>query len=145
MASVGEATWGLRPGDTVARTKLHDRYGGSRQGGIAPSATSPNVLIFTDPASGRQHGYFDEWHDDTLYYTGEGQRGDQEMTHGNRAILEHVAEARTLRLFEGSKGTVQYLGEMELGTPAWEWGQAPETGGSGTSRWRIRRTCRTRT
>jgi len=129
MASPEVSAWHLRPGDAITRTVLHDQYGGSRQGGISPSVKTSNVLIFTDAASGRQHGYFDEWHGDTLFYTGEGQRGDQEMIKGNRAILDHLSQARALRLFEGSRATVQYVGEMELGTPAWEWGYAPETGG----------------
>jgi hypothetical protein len=45
-----------RPSGGVA---LHDQYGGGRQGGIAPSRRSPNVLTFADPEAGEQHGYFD--------------------------------------------------------------------------------------
>ncbi len=37
--------WELEPGDAVRRKELHDRCGGSRQGGIAPSREAPNVLI----------------------------------------------------------------------------------------------------
>jgi hypothetical protein len=100
------AGWGLVPGDTIPRTALHDVYGGSRQGGIAPSRVSPNVLIFTDPRAGSQHGYiYDGWDpaDPTLFrYTGEGQRGDQRMIGGNRAILEHPTDGRALRLFKGA-------------------------------------------
>ena len=42
-------------------SELHDRYGGSGEGGISPSRGSPNVLIFTDPAIGEKFGYFDGW------------------------------------------------------------------------------------
>lgn len=44
--------WNLEPGYLIRRRDLHDRYGGRRQGGIGPSATTPNVLIFSDPDSG---------------------------------------------------------------------------------------------
>jgi hypothetical protein len=44
--------WTLSPGEAIGRVDLHAAYGGGRQGGIAPSARTPNVLIFRDPASG---------------------------------------------------------------------------------------------
>ena len=58
---------------------------------------SPNVLLFTDQASGSPHGYvFDGWVDDgddkVFLYTGEGQRGDQQLIRGNAAILNHRPE-----------------------------------------------------
>jgi hypothetical protein len=77
--------WRLKPGDRIRRTELHDLYGGSGQSGISPSRISPNILVFTDPRSGERHGYFDQWAaDDSFHYTGEGQRGDQTMTRGDR-------------------------------------------------------------
>jgi hypothetical protein len=82
------AQWTLSIGERIRRTDLHDRFGGGRQGGISPSARTPNVFIFSDAASGVQHGYIDSWKDDgCFHYTGEGQRGDQKMIIGNRAIL----------------------------------------------------------
>lgn len=105
----------LRPGDRIKRTELHERFGGTQRGGISPSRQSPNVFIFSDAAAGSQHGYFDKWMDDgCFHYTGEGQRGDQEMTKGNAAILHHRREGRSLRLFSGSSDFVQYRGEVEL-------------------------------
>jgi hypothetical protein len=105
--------WALEPGDLIRRTDLHDRYGGGRQGGIAPSRTSPNLLIFTDPRAGGRHGYiYDGWDstDPTLFrYTGEGQHGDRRLVAGNRAMLEHARQGRTLRVFKGVRGQVQYL------------------------------------
>jgi hypothetical protein len=104
--------WDLNPGDSIKRTLLHGRYGGSGRGGMAPSTTTPNVLIFSDPKVGNHHGYYDGWVDDVFHYTGWGQRGDQEMKFGNRAVLNHVAEGRSVRLFRGVGGTVTYLGEF---------------------------------
>lgn len=107
-----DETWSLAPGDRIRRKELHDRYGGRRQGGIGPSATTPNVLIFTDPTVGQTHGYLDRWEGDIFRYVGEGQRGNQTMDQGNRAILEHVDHDRAIRLFEGSSGDVTYVGEF---------------------------------
>jgi transcriptional regulator with XRE-family HTH domain len=123
--------WDLRPGDQIRRTELHDRYGGSRQGGIAPCRDTPNVLIFTDPAVGHEHGYYDQWEDDDVFlYYGEGQVGDQQLDRGNRAILDHRKNGKALRVFEGSSGVVRYAGEFAIAYGrAYEWGRAPSTGG----------------
>ena len=94
-------TWQLQSGDVVERTLLHERYGGRRYGGIAPSRSTPNVMIFTDPSIGQTHGYHDRWDGPMLLYVGEGQRGDQHLTHGNKAILEHQRAERALRVFQG--------------------------------------------
>jgi predicted RNA-binding protein with PUA-like domain len=107
--------WTLYPGDRIRRTELHARYGGSGQSAISPSRTTPNILVFADPRSGERHGYFDHWAaDDSFHYTGEGQRGDQTMTKGNLAILNHRADGRALRVFQGATGAVQYVGEFVL-------------------------------
>lgn len=108
-------TWTIKPGERIRRVELHDRFGGSRQGGIAPSRVSPNVLLFTDPKVGPRYGYIDGWAvDGTFVYTGEGQSGPQQLRAGNKALAEHQTEGRALRLFEGSKGTVTYVGEFAL-------------------------------
>ncbi|MFB7655380.1 MULTISPECIES: hypothetical protein [unclassified Streptomyces] len=127
----GDPGWDLDPGNTIRRTDLHARYGGSSQNGISPSGTSDNILIFTAPSSGHQHGYFDTWNEDgTFHYTGEGQSGDQRMTRGNKAVLEHRETGKRLRLFDGARGTVRYLGEWTLNQEQpFTWADAPETGG----------------
>src|SRR6202041_1120564 len=61
-----------------------------------------------------------------FHFTGEGQVGDQTMTNGNRAIRDHAAQGRHLRLFEGSRGVVKYAGEMYYS--GWYEDDAPETG-----------------
>lgn len=107
--------WALQPGDTILRKELHRRYGGGGQGGIEPSAKTPNVFIFSDPKAGEQYGYvYDRWQDGVFHFTGEGQVGDQEMNFGNRAILEHQKRGRALRVFSGTRGIVTYQGEFEL-------------------------------
>jgi hypothetical protein len=122
--------WDLRPGDFIKRTELHMRYGGGGQGGIAASRRSPNVLIFTDHAVGKEHGYFDHWDGELFHYCGEGQRGDQTIARGNRTILHHREDKRALRVFEGVRGTVRYLGEFEVDSAEpYYIASAPETGG----------------
>lgn len=126
--------WDLQPGDTIRRTDLYQRYGGSPQSGISPSARTPNVLIFMDPDSGEQHGYYDRWEpaSGVLLYTGEGQVGDQLLERGNRAILRHGDQGRALRVFKGARGTIEYLGEFEVDDPPYEFRRAPSTRGGPT-------------
>lgn len=96
--------WDLPEGAITTRSGVKDRYGGTIYGGIEPSRTSPNVLIYTDPEQGAANGYnYDGWDlndPSVFYYTGEGRTGDQELKDGNRAILDHQEAGRTLRLFE---------------------------------------------
>ncbi|KUN36379.1 hypothetical protein AQJ30_22650 [Streptomyces longwoodensis] len=125
-------SWHLNPGDTIRRVELHDRYGGSRQGGICKSARNDNVLIFTDPNTGHQHGYYDEWAEDgSFHYTGDGQKGPQTFDSlGNRSVRDHVQLGLRLRLFEGSRGIVRYVGEFALDPASpYSYSRAPETGG----------------
>lgn len=118
------------PGVSVERRALQKTFGGRTQGGIGPSRKTPNVLIFSDPETGEQHGYYDGWQaDGCFHYTGEGQRGDQQMKSGNAAILNHLAEGRTLRIFEGARGVVTYMDEFEVDiTEPFYRTDAPETG-----------------
>ena len=37
-----------------------------------------------------------------FHYTGEGLVGDQQFTHGNRAIRDHRQQGRALRVFRGN-------------------------------------------
>ncbi|MGW7612296.1 restriction endonuclease [Streptomyces sp. NPDC054766] len=119
--------WDLEPGDVIERKQLHAKYGGRTQGGIGPSAKTPNVMIFTDPIAGEKHGYYDGWMPDgRFHYSGEGQYGDQRMLSGNASILNHEVERRALRVFQGARGNVTYLGRFA--TDGWYEADAPETG-----------------
>jgi hypothetical protein len=121
----------LTPGARVRRVELHARYGGRRQGGISPSRSSNNVFLFADAATGRPHGYlYDGARSDGFYhYTGEGQRGDQQMVQGNRAVRDHAQESRDICLFEVDRGTAKYVGHFEYADHYLA--DAPETGGGG--------------
>lgn len=122
-------TWGIAVNEVLARRAVHDKYGGSRQGGIASSAKSDNILIFTSD-SGKNYGYdYDQWEgDDVFYYTGEGQTGDQVFVRGNMALRDHVQRGQHVRLFEGvARTTVRYLGEFRLSDDApYRFEEAPD-------------------
>lgn len=123
----------LAPGETLLRRELHARFGGRQQGGVSPSREAPVVMFFTDPVTGHQHGYYDGWDDDGLFnYVGEGQRGDQQFVQGNKAILRHREEDRTLEGFLARGPQVTYLGEFELVDSYFR--DAHETGDSATLR-----------
>lgn len=123
----------LNPGDTVRRREVHALYGGREQGGIGPSRRSNVVLFFTDPVTGHQHGYYDGWGQDGFFhYVGEGQRGDQRLVQGNKAIVNHRADGRTLEGFRSSGPLVTYLGEFDL--VAYYFTDAHETGNPNTIR-----------
>jgi len=115
----------LKPGDRIVRKELHKRYGAAGQGGIEPSARTPNVFIFSDPKAGEPYGYvFDRWREGAFHFTGDGQVGDQQMKFGNRAILDHRRDGRALRVFSGVRGTVTYLGEFEVAADPFYYAEA---------------------
>ena len=116
--------WTLLSGQSILRRSLHDRYGGTRQGGIAPSARTRNIFLFTDENSNTEHGYeSDRWLDDeTFLYCGGGQSGNQSLTRFNYAILNHKEDGKKLRLFSPASGTTTYLGELEVDSLSpYEW------------------------
>ena len=85
-------SWTLEAGAVLSRRDRRLQYGGAPYGGIEQSAQSLNVFIYSDPSAGAAYGYnYDGWNEDfrIFLYTGEGRVGEQEMTHGNRAILTH--------------------------------------------------------
>lgn len=118
----------LNPGTTLKRREVHDMFGGRQQGGIGPSSKTPTVLFFTDPSTGRRHGYYDGWDADGLFnYTGEGQVGEQRLVQGNKAILNHQADGRALLGFEADGTDVTFMGEFQL--VDYHWTDAPDTNG----------------
>jgi 5-methylcytosine-specific restriction protein A len=97
------------------RSALHDKYGGSRQNGISPSAKQPIIFVFTG-SGGEQHGYRDIWVNKNVFsYTGEGQIGDMQFTRGNLQLRDHIKLGKRVFLFQNDKRSyVKYVGEMEV-------------------------------
>jgi hypothetical protein len=113
--------WDLQPRATIRRVDLHQRYGGPRQGGISPSKSTLNVLIFSDSVRGAQHGYIDDWQADGLFhYTGEGQRADQQFELDAGAVTvvlegyvsEHLEELASER-WTSSAASVGAVADLE--------------------------------
>ncbi|MEV0890246.1 hypothetical protein [Promicromonospora sp. NPDC050262] len=107
--------WDIALGTITTRAEVAERFGGSTRNGISSSASTPNVMIYSDPEVGRRHGYnFDGWADDgAFYYTGDGQLGDQNFVSGNKAIMNHTARGMTLRVFEAVPGVSQKGGKPQ--------------------------------
>jgi 5-methylcytosine-specific restriction protein A len=132
--------WQEQIGTFLTRQERSARYGGAKFGGIEPSRDTPNVFVYSDPDEGEAFGYnFDGWNDDdaVFLYTGEGQVGDQLFRDGNKAVLNHDSNGRTLRLFvadgliEGSGTKRQrYVGAFRLDTEhRYFYEQAPDRNG----------------
>jgi 5-methylcytosine-specific restriction enzyme A len=103
------------------RREIHGPYGGQWQSGIATPANQSFVFLFTGE-TGEQYGYRDGWEENGVFlYTGEGQVGDQQFTHGNRAIRDHAKDGKDLHLFEllGKRQGYRYLGMFVW--PTWEY------------------------
>lgn len=119
-----QTAWKMEIGDRATRAEIQADYGGGSQGGILPSRSTPNVVLFSDPSKGKTFGYdFDGWAEDGAHflYTGEGQIGDQLLTKGNLAIASHVSTGKALRLFVAvdrvaGSGTLihEYIGQFEI-------------------------------
>ena len=111
---VGGTAWSLKPGDKILRKDLSAQYGGNPEAGIAPSAKTPNLFVFSDPTTGQKYGYHDHWDGEVLHYYGMGRYGPQTMEGSNKALLEHESAGRVIRVFQGVGGEVTYLGEFRL-------------------------------
>ena len=77
---------------------------------------SKQILIFSSER-GHEHGYLDGWAGDYFYYTGAGQKGDQdiESNRHNGRILRHQENGDVIRLMiETRQGYHRYEGELTL-------------------------------
>ena len=103
----------LRSGRIYRRRELHDGgWGGNRQSGISYPAGGEHVLLFSDPAKAKEHGYRDRWTPDGIYhYYGEWSgTGDMTLSGGNQAIIDRSPE---LHLFIAAPGGHRYEGQFE--------------------------------
>jgi 5-methylcytosine-specific restriction protein A len=104
-------------GDEYRRkSDIHQKYGGSRQNGISPSAHCPAIFIFTGD-TGEQYGYKDGFDVAGVFsYSGEGQTGDMEFKSGNRSLRDHAKDGRAVHLFQalGKGKPCRYLGEFAV-------------------------------
>lgn len=127
-----DVPWILEPGDVVRRRDIHLAYDGNKQSGITRLKGTPSIAIFSGKSSGSKHGY--DIHegpqeDGTFAYTGQGTRGDQVFTHGNRALMESGANGEAIRLFTTEGTVATYVGEYALGVPPFRFERIPAADG----------------
>ena len=101
-------------GEKYKREELMSAFKGAFQGGIN-ICKSTNTIVITSKHTGNRI-YDDKLFDgDVMYYTGEGQVGNQKMWKGNKAILEAKDKGRDIHLFVRFKPTeYTYFGIVEL-------------------------------
>lgn len=101
-------------GRVYKREDLISAFGGSFMRGINPCRKT-NTIVITSVHTGNRI-YDDKLFDsDTMYYTGEGQIGNQTMTGGNKAIL--TAKERNIPIYlfvRFKRQEYTYFGEVML-------------------------------
>jgi hypothetical protein len=125
--------WEIEVGQVLLRREVHRMVGGgNRQSGIATVRGSDEILVFTNPRSGSEHGYdaYEGLREDGSYgYTGEGQQGDQQFTRGNKALLETPSSGRNIRLFRTAGVLATYIGAFTLDDPPFSIRRIPDFSG----------------
>ena len=101
-------------GKKYKRDDLISAFGGSFMRGIN-ICKKTNTIVITSKHTGNRI-YDDKLFDgDIMYYTGEGQEGDQTLTFGNKAIFEAKDKRVPIHLFVVFKQTeYTYYGEVEV-------------------------------
>lgn len=101
-------------GNVYTRNDLIGAFKGAFQGGINICKRT-NTIVITSIHTGNRI-YDDKLFDgDVMYYTGEGQIGDQKMWKGNKAILEAKEKGFDIHLFvRFKKPQYTYYGKVEL-------------------------------
>ncbi|MFJ6656102.1 hypothetical protein ACIQNG_07030 [Streptomyces sp. NPDC091377] len=124
-------TSSIEPGALTTRADMQRMFGGGIQEGII--STPSSILIYVDHHSGGKYGYEDGWLEEedglgpVFEYTGRGAVGHQTFLglagSRNKAILQHVANKKSLRIFiaqgkipnsNSSAKQQRYVGEFEL-------------------------------
>ena len=108
-------------GKVYTRNDLIDAFGGSFMRGINPCNRTRTIVITSVHTGNRI--YDDKLFDgDVMYYTGEGQIGDQTMTGGNKSIYTAKDRGVPIYLFvRFRRQEYTYFGEVELvGEPFYE-------------------------
>ncbi|MBN7437902.1 Shedu anti-phage system protein SduA domain-containing protein [Mycobacteroides abscessus] len=131
--------WHLDPGDTVSsRPQIHTVYGGNTRARIAPSAKTPNLLIFVDPDSTLLQG--SQMRQQTVLHVAGMTEYEHQLSGENLTVLNHIERGLSLRPFQFERPGYRYLGECMIAqdNPIDRWESVEETNrisGHATSRY----------
>lgn len=105
-------------GHTFTRDELHAVFGVPMQGGInfRGKADNPHLTVFTTSVGveADDNPYHDRWMNGNLHYTGEGQRGDQQLSRGNLALNSCIAKPYPIYGFRKPlPNRYEYLGRFQ--------------------------------
>lgn len=100
------------PGDILTNEQLNDIFGVSNMGGIRISKLTGTILL----VSSADNALYEDRDQDGLFsYTGEGQKGDQELVRGNKAVYDSPSRGTPLLLFfKRQTNEYEFQGEVRL-------------------------------
>lgn len=102
----------LHPNKVLTSYDLASTFKVGNAGGMRWSSTHNCLVLVTDHDGGL---YDDEWQDEVLHYTGEGQVGDQGLIRQNARLAAQRQTGVAVHYFEiFSPGNYTYAGRMEL-------------------------------
>ena len=90
----------------------------SNQGGIRFVTEKNHIVLISNYTSDKiENPYLDTWVNETLYYTGKGKVGNQELKQANEWLLTSKGNNTKIYYFEVfNKGEYTYFGPMVLAT-----------------------------
>jgi len=114
----------LKHGDILTNDRLSELFKCSTQGGMRKSNRTNTLVLISGPSI-----YEDRWKNGVLYYTGEGQKGDQTLTKQNKTLYESTTSGISVFLFE-KLGRDSYLfrGKVKLASNPYQEDQSDTRG-----------------
>jgi hypothetical protein len=102
----------LEAGRTYTAKQMNEFIGGKHQDGIRYSGQFPDIQrIGVIIGGGADAIYDDQLQGDSIFYVGEGQQGDQDLTYGNRALVwSHFHRIAAHVFFNRGKNRYEYRG-----------------------------------
>lgn len=103
-------------GQICTANEMNEFIGGKHQGGIRYAGHFPNIeRIGVVIGGGTDAIYADQLHLDSITYVGEGQRGDQQLTFGNRALVwAHFHQIPAHVFINRGKNRYEYRGKRTV-------------------------------
>lgn len=118
---------GLRIGDEISNTQLHEIFKCGNMGGMRKSSQTGTLVIISDKT---KPYYQDKWSNGVLLYTGMGKYGDQTLK-GNQNYTLYYSDTNGIKvyLFEVYKKAVYtFMGQVKLVGKPYQTDQPDEEG-----------------